>query len=293
MKKTFGKLIFLLLTASLALATACSGGGGGSSSNTTSYDGNTAAAAIDATNAKAIGTSTGEAIQIADASNELPLGVAVGSSIDMAQINALVLASVKQSNLPAGLDISAETCSSGKASITEPGSVTSGPVDLVAKFNNCVFIDDNNITVNGTVTIHFNDIADPNTGFRFTYTNFTVTDSVNGTKTINLTIECTDAFNCTTNSDFVSSDGSTHRISNFSISGNASTGFNGSATFFHSTYGEVSINFTDITYGSCGASPDGGNISFSSTTGSSGTITFNSNCTASGTWSNGTSSGSF
>lgn len=294
MKKTFSNFTFLLLTASVALTTACSSGEDSTATTATTFSGNTTPAAIDATNAEAIGTSAGEAIQIADASIGLPLGVSIGSSVDMAQLNALVLATVNRSNLPAGIDISSEVCSSGKATSTDPGSVTSGPIDIVATFNTCVFIGvGSDITVSGIVTIHFNDIDNPDAGFKITYTNFTVTDPVNGTTTINLTVECTDSLNCTTNSDFISSDGSTHRVSNFSVSGNASTGFNGSATFFHSTYGEVSIVFSGITYGSCGAHPDGGNISFSSTTGTSGTITFNGDCSVSGTWDNGVTSGSF
>ena len=143
------------------------------------------------------------------------------------------------------------------------------------------------MTFNGTVTFHYNDISNIDAGYSFTYTNFTVTDPTYGTTTIDMTVVCTNRSNCTYNSDFAGSDGVTYRVTNSNISGDASNGFYGSATFYNGTYGEVTISISGITYGNCGTFPDGGNISFSSSNGSSGTITFNSNCTVSGTWSDG------
>ena len=108
-----------------------------------------------------------------------------------------------------------------------------------------------------------------------------------------MTMICTDAFSCTYNSDFVGTDGTTHRIADFNIFGNATDGFNGTATFYHGTFGSVSITATGITYGSCGTYPDGGSVAFDSTDGSSGTIIFNADCSVSGTWDNGVTVGSF
>lgn len=210
----------------------------------------------------------------------------------MKQLNTLVLAIAHhKSNLPAGLDVSDEFCSSGTATSNDINS-SSGPVTLNITFSNCVILDGNGETVNGKVNVHIDDVSNFNSGFTATYSNFTVTDPVNGTTTINATIVCDGNFSCTYSSDFVGSDRATHRISNFNVSGAASTGYSGSATFYHSSYGEASITFSGITYGACGAQPDGGNISFSSA-GSSGTINFNSDCTVSGTWNSGSASGSF
>jgi len=111
---------------------------------------------------------------------------------------------------------------------------------------------------------------------------------------LNLTVDCpTGATSCSFSAEYTGADGVTHRVSEFNFSGNASFGFNGTATFFHGTYGGTRITATNITYGACGTYPDGGTIAFSSSDGSSGTVTFNSNCTISGTWSNSAGSGSF
>ena len=217
----------------------------------------------------------------------------VSSNIDqyITEINKIIISHIDALTLPTGVDISADTCSSGTASSTDPGNVQSGPVDITVTFTNCAFIY-SDITVSGTATVHFNDIANIDSGFTITYTNFKVTDA-NGTTTINMTIVCTSGSSCTFNSDYVGSDGATHRVADFNITGNATDGFNGTATFYHGTYGSVTITVTGITYGSCGSFPDGGSISFSSSNGSSGSIIFAGDCTASGSWTNTGGSGSF
>lgn len=283
----------LLLGAFFITSCSSSGGGGDTPAASTIYTGSTTPAAIDVNNAEAIGKAAGESVQIANSSTGLPVGITIDNGIaaNLTEINKIIIANIDALTLPAGVDISADFCSSGTASATDPGSATSGPVDITATFNNCALIS-SNITVSGTVKMHFDDIANTNAGFSITYTNFKVTDA-NGTTTINMSMICTSNASCTFNSDYVGTDGVTHRVTDFSFFGNASTGFNGTATFFHGTYGSISITATNITYGSCGTYPDGGSIAFSSTNGSSGTIIFNSDCSVSGTWDNGVTSGSF
>lgn len=283
----------LLLGAFFITSCSSSGGGGDTPAASTIYTGSTTPAAIDVNNAEAIGKAAGESVQIANSSTGLPVGITIDNGIaaNLTEINKIIIAHIDVLTLPAGVDISADFCSSGTASATDPGSVTSGPVDITATFNNCVLIS-SNITVNGTVKMHFDDIANTNAGLSITYTNFKVTDA-NGTTTINMSMICTSNASCTFNSDYVGTDGVTHRVTDFSFFGNASTGFNGTATLFHGTFGRISITATNITYGSCGTYPDGGSIAFSSSNGSSGTIIFNNDCSVSGTWDNGVTSGSF
>lgn len=273
--------------------TGCSSGGGGAAAPVTSYTGSTSPAAIDTDNAETIGKASGEAIQIANSSIGLPLGISIDSntSDNLTEINNIIISNLDILTLPSAVDISAELCSSGTASSTDPGNVQSGPVDITVTFSNCALIY-SDITISGTAKMHFDDIANTNAGFSITYTNFKVTDA-NGTTTINMSMVCTSGSACVFNSDFVGSDGLTHRVSNFSFYGSASTEYNGSATFYHGTFGSVSITATNITYGSCGTYPDGGDISFSSSNGSSGTIIFASDCSVSGTWNNGVTTGSF
>ena len=225
----------------------------------------------------------------------MPGAITVSSSIDIAQINDIVVSTTSLLNFPAGFDIPG-VCNNGSASVPDTEAPpTSGPYNVTITYSNCE-VTGTNITVTGTATVHYDDFTDLNAGFSITYNDFTVTDPVNGTTTINLSFSCTnlsDINTCTYSSDFVGNDGITHRVTDFNITGDSTSGFNGTATFFHGTFGEVSITITNITYGSCNTYPDGGDISFISSDGSSGTIIFNSDCTTSGTWSNSSGSGSF
>jgi len=292
MKKTRKHFKYIMLSAFILLGTACSSGGGGGDDGVT-FDGNEAPAAIDASNAEAIGTGSGEAVQKADASTSLPGALALGSSANVNQINSIVLSTADILTLPAAEELPG-VCSSGSASISDVPSATSGPIEFTITYKTCA-VTGTNIIADGKAVLDFDDVGNPDAGFTITYINFKVTDPVNGTTTLNLVMDCTNPASCTFNSDFVGSDGSTHRITDFSISGDASSGFNGSATFLHGTHGRVSITITDISYnGTCDPFPSGGSIAFSSSNGSSGTIIFNSDCTVSGTWNNGAgTSGSF
>lgn len=290
---------FLTISTSTALLlgafiiTSCSSDDGTTGTTGTTFDGNSSPAAIDASNVEAIGKSAGESVQKADASTGLPGAITITTSTDMNQINNIVLATANISDLPASVDISSQICTSGTASSTFP-TVSSGPADIVTTYSNCLVIG-SEITIDGKATIHYDDILNLTVNFSITYSNFTVTDPVNGTTTINLTIACTDLGNCTLNSDFVGTDGVTHRVTEFTITVDATNNeFSGSATFFHGTYGEVTITITGVTYGgSCGDIPNGGDISFTSSDGSAGTITFNPDCTTSGSWTNSAGSGTF
>jgi hypothetical protein len=123
------------------------------------------------------------------------------------------------------------------------------------------------------------------------FTNFTVNDNGNITK-INATITC-DNTGCNTSSDFTGADGHVHRVSDVSISGDPVNGFNGSMTFYHYTYGSVSVTAYNVMFGSCVDFPDGGSIDFTGTNGSYGSVNFASDCTYTGTYYDGVTSGSF
>lgn len=280
----------------LFLITACSSGGddGGDIEGTSgiTFSGNTSPAAIDATNIEAVGKAAGESVQIANASTGLPLAISISSnsSIDINEINNIVISTFNIFMLPAGPEVLG-ICDSGSVTspTTEASLPSSGPVTITFTFINCKI---GTITFNGTSIISLTDIALLfDAPFTINYINFAVTEPTNGTTTINMTVDCTSLLNCTYNSDFIGSDGVTHRVTGFSsISGDAINGFNGSATFFHGTFGQVTIIISNITYGSCGSFPNGGAININSTNGSSGTIIFNGDCTVSGSWDDGNGS---
>ncbi len=276
------------------ILSACGGDGSTLSDNGgISYKGNTTPAAISADNAEEIGSAAGESVfNAATSEGSAPLAIDIknASVIDLAEINLLIIESAKLSMLPSAL-ILEDKCSSGSVSVNEPSHET-GPVTLNFVYNACRMTY-TTITSTGRVRFHYNNYSDHSAGYSITFSNFRISQPGRPTITLNMHVECANTSSCVYSSDFVGSDGRIHRISSFSVSGTASTGYIGSAIFYHGRWGRVSISFNSLTYGNCRSVPDGGSLVFSSTNGSSGTIEFESDCTRSGTWTNGSVSGSF
>lgn len=290
MKITFRTLLStLLLSSSLALVGCSSDSGsssGGSAKNT--YAGITTAAKVDGSNAEDFGTASGEAGQQASVSDALPAFASI-SNTDTGGVEALTRQLVEfvqnrpHTNLPSSYT-EAGSCG-GSVTIPESAYPESGPHSYSITFNNyCDASIDGNIIFNGRADYSTSDVNSYST-FTFQYINFTVTQ--NGeTTTLNMTMTCTDS-GCSITTDFVSSTGAVHRIADINISGNESTGYNGTMTFYHSAYGYVSVTVSALTYGDCGIFPDGGTISYTGTDSSSGSITFASDCTYSGDYDDG------
>jgi hypothetical protein len=283
------------ILATVFLLSACGGGSsGGSVSGTNSgpeFDGNTSPAAISSDNAEEIGVAASEGISSSANSDSLPpIAVSIQPGADLIALSKKIRANPPLASLPsaATLDFSEEFCETGSASATFPDNQTSGAVDFTYSFNNCA---SEGMTMSGTAYVHFDDLQNPNAGFSIQYVNFTM--SYEGeTVTLNMTIECSDSVTCTYLSDFESSDGEVHRYSDISFTGDETSGIDGTATFYHSTYGRVTVTVTNLTFGECTPYPDGGSISFVSG-GTSGDITFSSDCSYTGTWNTGSASGSF
>ena len=260
------------------------GGGGG---GTATFDGPADPAEIDADNVKEIGQAAGESVEKASASTGLPsspVGVQMSGSIDIDALNDIVLQSVQQLSMPSGIEIDG-ICSSGSVNVPVPDGATVTN-SSEGTYNNCV-LPNSSVTIDGSAVIEFNEASNPNAGFTITYNNFTVTDPVSGTQTINAVIVCSGTGGgCTFNSDFVGDDGVTHRVSNVSITGDGTgtSPYTGTATFSHGTHGSVDITVSNVTYGSCGSLPDGGSISFTGANGTEGRVDFDSACSVTGSF---------
>jgi hypothetical protein len=132
-------------------------------------------------------------------------------------------------------------------------------------------------TINGKAMFNYVDRSNLNAGFSIQYQDFTLNDG-SGPITINMTVDCSDTSNCSIVSDYIGGDGGIYRVADFSFNGDATTGFSGSATFYHPGHGSVTITASDVTYGGCGGYPDGGSVTANGVTGSSAQIVFNSDC---------------
>ncbi len=274
------------LLATLALY-GCGGNGGSSSgpSATITYSGVSIATAIDATNAEVITTTSGEAVQQgADSSSSRVFGIAITDNsydIELLSVNlASAMASMSSPNLPTGFVMNG-SCG---GSVTIPDSqlndfnAASGPASFTMTFvSYCDASVGAQYSIDGQVVFNYNDIADSNSGFSLQYNGVTVNDG-SGPITLNMSVDCSNGSTCTIVSDYVGNDGRTYRIADISLTGDATTGFNGSATFFHPDHGSVSITASSVTYGSCGNFPDGGSVAASGTTGTA-QIDFNNDCT--------------
>lgn len=290
------KLIFLICI-TLTLIACGSSGDGLDSSSGISFSGNNSPASVNESNAKDIGVAAGESVQEAANSASLPSAVSIDSDIqvdysELSELNGAVLDHANQMLVPLGVVVQLDNlCITGSVSANVP-NVTSGPATVIFTYSRCR-MSGTFITATGKATVRFNNIANKNAGYTVKYSNFKISSPSSGTYTLNLLMDCSSSNNCTYNSDFIGSDGRTHRVSALSFSGNASSGFNGTATFYHARHGRTTISVSYVTYGTCGNKPDGGSLTFIGASGSSGFITFNSDCTASGTWTNGSISGSF
>lgn len=296
------KHIWALMAVSMLVG--CGGGGDVAVSPAPNFTGNTAPATVDDTNAEEIGTTAGEAtneaINTTNANEVNPFAVEIVDntteiSATVTAVTREAIAILQSSNLATGIVItSAELgppfCG---GSITVPDDFgSSGTLNGSITYTDLCFDDpiSGQIFLSGSMI--FTETA---TQLTIAYSNFAFTMG-GETSTLNATLTCDTSFiSCTLSSEFFGADGTTHRISDVSVSGDASIGYIVDATFFHSVHGAVTITTpSPITFGGCGAIPDGGTISFSSSDGSSGSITFNSDCSYTGTYDNGAGSvGSF
>ena len=275
-----------ILLSSLALF-GCSSGGGDSAPNASgsvSYAGLSAPSAVNATNAEVLTTAGGESVQHgADSSSSRVFGVQISeSSIDLEALSAKLATAMVPTGSPE-LPTAYAIIGSCGGSVNIPDdqvnaySATSGPVTFSMTFiNYCDGSVGTEYLMNGQVSFSYDDIANPAAGFTIDYNGFTVNDGT-GPVTINMTVECSDSTTCTIVSDYVGGDAGIYRVADFSFTGDASTGFSGSATFYHPAHGSVSITASNVTYGSCGNFPDGGTITANGLTGTA-QIIFNGDC---------------
>ncbi|WP_428253056.1 hypothetical protein [Gynuella sp.] len=241
------KSVTILFT--LFLLAGCGGEGGddssGGSSASFSYTGKTSAATASDSNYKDLALTGSYGSKMAITSNNVPsIG---GRSLNQATIlpNKLVIQLTKT---PSGTsrstrtsqDMSAEICESGSAVADGQGNENSG--DFTITFTNCA------IDVGDGTTAIYNGVAhsvySSDDSFTISYQNFTI--QYNGTtSSLNMTFSCDSNLNCTSYNDF-SEDGITYRVSDASVYGDSSSGWNVSARVYHENYGYINIQASNL-----------------------------------------------
>ena len=260
MNSGMGKSAFLGMLGITVMLAGC-GGGGGSSDGVTplSYSGSTDPAAIDSTNAVAVGVSVTDGVSTAVNSETTANSNPFGASLDLnngnsalsrllAGVSLQVLHDAQSSNLPVGITLTSSQLNSydnngdgvvdasdavfcgGSISITDAlinGSSESGTMSFS---NLCFDMSILSIGEIGTVTINGSmSISVSGTTESVTFTNLSVsfggeTFSFSGTEVCDtVTFECSTLF--------VGSDGKTYMTSDVSVTGDDTLGYTVSATF--------------------------------------------------------------
>ncbi len=296
-----------LLLASLMLFGCSSDGGGEASVAPPVYAGSTLPAALNAgsaeTMSRAATDGVNEAVNLTATSDGIPLfgPVAVQTSNSdndavAKKVNEIAVKVLDSSvpELPGGAvlsfdELNAQTGSNEfcGGSVVVPDNIDpDAALNFTMTFINLCY--DDGITpliMNGMLTFTQTDTA-----FTIGFTNFSVTidgqvESFTGTFTCDATLS-----NCAITTDFAGTDGNIFRLENVDIDGDEFSGYTVSADFYHDELGMVSIT-TDfaVTYGACGAYPDGGVISLAGSGGSSMSVTFNPDCSFTVEGTDGTS----
>jgi len=247
-----------------------------------------------------VGTNASTAVKVANdaqSGGSLPIAVTIDGTSNQTNMGTLSQTLAKfvrnhdSLNFPAGVQIQG-SCG-GTATFSNSNYPQSGSFSTTITFSNyCDSSVDATLSFSGKVVYSTPDVN--GVAFTMTFSNFVITQNGQTTTVNSMTYSCDSNYVCSFSSDYVGADGQVYRTADFSITGDATNGFNGTMTFYDPTYGSVDVTITGITYGSCGDFPDGGIIDIAGSGGSSASITFASNCTYSGTWDDGAGgSGSF
>lgn len=285
-----------LLLASLILFGCSSDGGGEASVAAPVYSGSTLPAAVTAASAATLGHAAtdgvNEAVNLSKTGTGIP-GLALAVEATNRDSNALaqkvnevatkVLEGFGAVDLPAAAVLSFDQLNAQTnstffcgGSVAVPDNVDqNAALNFTMTFYNLCY--DDGITplvMDGMLTF-----TETETAFTIGFTNFSVTidgtaESFTGTFTCDTTLS-----NCAIATDFAGTDGNIFRLENVDINGDEFSGYILSADFYHYELGMVPIT-TDfaVTYGACGAFPDGGAISLAGAGGSSMSVSFNPDC---------------
>jgi hypothetical protein len=298
-------LVFILLSFTLL---ACGGGGDDSSDNNNDggdstgssqdYSGETKQATLTSENVDELSTAAASGSKQAISSDGVPgVQFRADSPVTQEQINEglarLIIDTVSQAPQLAGRGTTAartqdlsEMCDTGSVIYTYPDDGLAGEwrieynaCKLTTQFGNSGYSSEIDGTVEGTY-------AQVGNGFRLTlnYTNFRVTITHPGgsySDTFNMQMTCTSSnedgtdMSCDYYADYQGYDDRTYRVTNVSVSGNESSGYEVSVRVYDPDYGYITVT-TEIalTFDCSGGHPSAGRIRIEGANGDVAVIEF-------------------
>jgi hypothetical protein len=266
------------------LLQACGGGGGDSSggSTITTYSGLMTEARIDTGNSQDLSTAVASgAMQsvVADSAEGalLPRSVPNPES-KLVEISPKIAQWITQSGVlysAKTTNYSAYICDSGGSAVADTNDAeTVGTI----VFLNCGISDGASGTIVITGSVDFSITLSGGSADSMSMT-FRVTVAYGGeSANINMTISCvnlTGVASCTVSSDFVGLDNRVYRVTDITVSGNASSGYYVSATVYDPAHGRVGMTTTaPLLYNCSNGVPSTGTVVISGTDSTSATINF-------------------
>jgi hypothetical protein len=240
-----GKWILIGLTG--LLLAACAGDGeGGSGSDDNSYSGMTSSATVSADNKDALvvasSVGAGKAIETSAAPKKLTRS-SNGAIEHILKISSDSISATNQTRMQtrATQDLTSSVCNSGgSASFTYDENNFTGYGTFTITYNNCSYSYGGvTSTVDGTAVWTNNEDGSLSYEYDLTMT------YGSETYTLTATYVCDASSNCSYTDDF-SYSGVSYKVSDVSVSGNSSSGFDVSATVYHEDYGYIEIEATDL-----------------------------------------------
>lgn len=296
------------------LLTACGGGGSSSSSGSSTlveYDGATTAATISDTNKSALAGSSSEMVTLAiesensgDSLGNLPVGIQA-QSIDqdvLKKAKELVLST--DTGALAGLPVGAESSVNGECGGS--ASFSGSEENFTINYSNfCMYIGSDELVASGKVniktstsgsiertTLTYTNFRMSGMGETFTLTGTMVTEmntttyletysswnisvTANG-ETIRSagSVTCTAEDVCSFTEQFEAQNGDTYQVKDLSVSGDSSSGYSVSATFYDPDFGYVELTASNIILCADGSIASG-SITLTDEAGNVLSVTFN------------------
>ena len=223
----------------------CSSGGDDDDGGNNNNQGNTSEATVSDNNKKDVSIASAEGAKQAVTGSTLPTGISAESELNEAlkDLAINVLEQVESlSKLPTGYSGTITGDCGGSANYN--AVINGQQVNRIEyDFNQYC---SSSYTLDGNMTIYYTYSGNDISGYRIVYDNVTYSGP-NYNETINMTITCNATYSCTYSSSTTGSDGRTYTVSDSSVTGNNSSGYNVTATVTDPDHGTITITATNIT----------------------------------------------
>ncbi|MEM7293227.1 MAG: hypothetical protein AAF420_07525 [Pseudomonadota bacterium] len=229
---------------SLSLIACGGGGGGGGSDNSGGSTANTSPATATEANRGQLSAGASEASKEAINITSAPRRDAGVSSSQVNQAQSVVDHTLSQLSSTASRSLLTDTVIQGECGGNAVVTIddSSQQISRIVYNSYCLVSQPENIIATGTVTFSYSGNTET-----LTYTNFMITQG-SESYTVNMTITCnTQTFECTVMSNFTGGNGVSYSLSDMSVSGNSSSGYNITATVGDPVEGTFTITATNIT----------------------------------------------